>query len=588
MKRREQTVAQKERRPKRTIKWALTGDLTHPDKSEGGIELTIGGLEAGKYRLSSWHNNPHTRHSPIDIYVDGTLRTRNIRQSEVIDDENAARAVTEFRVSGSNDVVIEFRPVSSELNERAMLCGFELFQLWVDEGLTSRKVRRGVFAVDIGATGQPVADGFIGLGYGVGDRRNYARFGDADGLPAGVTLTLKPTNPQDDLQFNPNPGVPARQRSRSRPSRPGVVSYRNIEFAEDAESRSDDHGSDRWYRPGRAQTSSNAIMEYLFSIAEMRPLSIWWVILLLTALAFLLGPVDYKVLKRLGRLPLTWLTCALWIVLFTAGAYYGVQALRGGQMQLRVVSVLDGIEHKDNDCVWSSAYLGLFAPYSADYQLKGLNNNQWWSGIAPTQDGRIYAYRRETSSRNIYCFQHDGGNLPYSVPINIWTMQCLLNESPQQQLPFTAKVELNGDELILNIANQSDSAIRHGYVLFGKDKDKDNILDFGRVSAHSNKQFRGQPRQRRIWTTDNIDRYPTKFRCEKAFFAQGSLQRTHAMKAYLTNGAAVVCTEYDNAPVPFAVKDRPCDYNHIQLVRLVVFPKQEKEEAENDPNQTSH
>ncbi|MHC4498814.1 MAG: hypothetical protein ACYS21_06835, partial [Planctomycetota bacterium] len=485
---------------------------------------------------------------------------------------------------GSNDVVIEFRPVSSELNERAMLCGFEIIKLHADDKPTTEDVGRRVFAVDIGATGQPVADGFIGLGHGVGDRRNYARFGDADGLPAGVTVTLKPTNTQDDLQFNPNPGVPARGRSRSRPSRPGVVSYRSIEFAEDAEHRSDDRYSDRWYQPGRTQTGSNAIMEHLYSIAEMRPLSIWWVILLLTTLALLLGPVDYKILKRLGRLPLTWLTCAVWIMLFTAGAYYGVQALRGGEMQLRAVSVLDGIEDKDNKCVWSSAYLGLFAPYSADYRLKGLEDNQWWSGIAPTRQEHIYAYRREAGRRNIYCFQHDGGNLPYSVPINIWTMQCLLNESPQQQLPFTAEVELNGDELILNIVNQSDSAIRRGYVLFGKDK----ALDFGRVLAHSNSQFRGQLGHRVVWTTDNIEHYPTKFDCEKAFFAQGSLQRTQAMKAYLANGAAVVCAEYDDAPVPFAVKDRPCDYNHIQLVRQVVFPREEKEEVENDSNETSH
>jgi hypothetical protein len=163
-------------------------------------------------------------------------------------------------------------------------------------------------------------------------------------------------------------------------------------------------------------------------------------------------------------------------------------------------------------------------------------------------------------------------------------MQCLLNESPQQQLPFTAEVELNGDELILNIVNQSDSAIRRGYVLFGKDK----ALDFGRVLAHSNSQFRGQLGHRVVWTTDNIEHYPTKFDCEKAFFAQGSLQRTQAMKAYLANGAAVVCAEYDDAPVPFAVKDRPCDYNHIQLVRQVVFPREEKEEVENDSNETSH
>ena len=88
-------------------------------------------------------------------------------------------------------------------------------------------------------------------------------------------------------------------------------------------------------------------MDHLYNISEMRPLSIWWVILLLGTLAVLLGPVDYKILKRLDRLPLTWLTCTFWIVLFSVGAYYGVRALRGGKLQMRVVSVLDGIENND-------------------------------------------------------------------------------------------------------------------------------------------------------------------------------------------------------------------------------------------------
>jgi hypothetical protein len=225
----------------------------------------------------------------------------------------------------------------------------------------------------------------------------------------------------------------------------GLSSKRSIGLAEDAEQNPDHRGDENMYNIGPAQVGNNAVMEYLYSISELRPLSIWWVIVLLTLLAVLLGPVDYKVLKRIGRLPLTWVTCSLWIILFSVGAYYGVQALRSGRMQLRVVSVLDGIE--GSDYAWSTAYCGLFAPYSDAYKLKGLGERQWWSGIAPVQE-HVYAYGRQIGSRNIYCFQHDGGSLPYSLPINIWTMQCLLNESPLQQLPISAEVQQRGDQLI--------------------------------------------------------------------------------------------------------------------------------------------
>jgi hypothetical protein len=349
-----------------------------------------------------------------------------------------------------------------------------------------------------------------------------------------------------------------------------LPSDRTIEFIGDAENGSDESArvaSAHHYQVGRAQTGINAVMEYLYAIAEMRPLSIWWVILLLTALAFLLGPVDYNVLKRLGRLPLTWLTCAMWIILFTVGAYYGVQALRGGKMQFRVVSVLDGI---DDGCAWSTAYCGMFAPRSDDYRLEGLQENQWWSGIAPTGDN-IYARHREAGSRNIYCSQQDGYNRVDSLPVNIWTIQCLLSESPLPQLPLEAEVHRNGNEIIVSIINRSDSPINRGYVLFGNDR----VFDFDQVPALASKEFQGSLSHRRSWNSRDAERYRSvRFNCEKAFFARGCLQRTQAMRAYLASGAAAVCAEYENVPLSFAVKNRSCDYSQVQLVRLVVFPEE--------------
>ncbi len=109
-------------------------------------------------------------------------------------------------------------------------------------------------------------------------------------------------------------------------------------------------------------------------------------------MAVLLGPVDYLVLKRLDKLPYTWLTSTGWIVIFTVGAYFGVQWLRAGAMEVRAVSVLDGIA--DSNCAWATSYTGLFAPRSGDYRLAGLTPNQWWSGISPMRE-EVWAYQRD-------------------------------------------------------------------------------------------------------------------------------------------------------------------------------------------------
>jgi len=335
----------------------------------------------------------------------------------------------------------------------------------------------------------------------------------------------------------------------------------------------------RRYEIGWAQAANNAVMEFLYQ--QIRPLSIWWVILLLITLAVLLGPVDYKLLKRIDRLPFTWLTCAFWIILFTVGAYYGVQAIRAGDMELRVVSVLDGIKNSNN--VWSTQFCGLFAPYSDDYKLEGLQENQWWSGIAPSQE-TIWQQNNQIGGRRIYCFQHDGGNLPYSIPINIWDVQCLLNESNVQKMPFDAEVRLLGEEVEINIVNESEAPIKKGRVLLSNNRG----ITFDTVPAGQSRSFSSQTHRMGLWDEYGSDRYNQYysrrgrtnigFKNEDAFFAQGCLQRTQTMSAYLADGAAIVSVEYDQAPISFGLKARTYKRNHLQLARLVVFPKEQKKE----------
>jgi hypothetical protein len=316
-------------------------------------------------------------------------------------------------------------------------------------------------------------------------------------------------------------------------------------------------------------------MEFLYQ--GIKPLSIWWVILLLAMLAILLGPLDYKLLKRIDRLPMTWVTCTFWIALFTVGAYYGVQAIRGGDLELRVVSVVDGIE--DDDHAWSTNYCGMFAPYSSDYRLSGLQPNQWWSGIAPSQN-TFSQYNREMAGRRIYCYQHDGGNVPYSLPINIWTVQCLLNESPVEKVPFSAEVIQDGDQIEVTITNDSDTPIKNAYVYLGNDRG----VNLGPVQAGQSQRFKKTTVRKRLWSSYDQGRYRQdiysrrhqpigNFRNDDAFFAQGCLQRTRAMSDYLDRGAVLVCAEYDQAPVSFTIEKHSCKPNHVKMARLIVFPK---------------
>ncbi|HNS21530.1 MAG TPA: hypothetical protein PKH24_13585 [Sedimentisphaerales bacterium] len=337
------------------------------------------------------------------------------------------------------------------------------------------------------------------------------------------------------------------------------------------------------HRIGIAQSAANQVMNYLFELRQMQPLSIWWVILTLTLLAVLLGPVDYWVLKRLDRQPLTWLTSTGWIALFTFGAYYGVQYLRAGSMELRAVTVFDGIA--DANCAWASCYAGVFAPRSDEYRLDGLTPHQWWSGAAPMQE-EIWAHQRESGMRQIYCRQADGGNLPTSIPISIWTVQSLLCEWTPKEMPFAATIDRSGAVPAVEIRNLSDSRIRLGYVLF-----KDSCADLGPVAARSTQRFPIRTRAFQLRLSQDLPsgdgrggappnvRMPVELprlpvsltgAADNAFFAQGCLNRTVGMYCCLDSGSAIVCVVFEDPPTPFTIRSRSYAVNHIQFARLLV------------------
>ena len=380
---------------------------------------------------------------------------------------------------------------------------------------------------------------------------------------------------------------PESEDTASSGSQPGnaVLRGRTIVLAEDLPDEDSRGGNpnDNRYMIGIAQNASNQVMDHLYALKQMQPLSIWWVILTLTALAVLLGPVDYLVLKRLDKLPYTWLTSTGWIVIFTVGAYYGVQWLRSGAMELRVVSVLDSVA--EGNCAWGTSYAGLFAPRSDDYRIEGLKPNQWWSGISPSRD-EFWAYQQEAGMRQIHCLQADGGNLPVSLPVNIWTVQSLLSEWNAADAPFAATVERDGDNAIAEIRNTSASRIRGGYILFD-----DACANLGPVPANSSQRFElrtrpfrswqpsgsvnpPQRRGRRVggWPGVDVPRYPTTLSgsLDSAFLAQGCLPRTMAMHTCLRLGVALVCVVYEDAPLPFGIEDHSCAVNHVQFARQLV------------------
>jgi hypothetical protein len=92
-----------------------------------------------------------------------------------------------------------------------------------------------------------------------------------------------------------------------------------------------------------------------------------------TLLAFLLGyilivgPLNYLVLRRLGRLEWAWLTVPLAVLVFSGGLYAVGFGLRGGASQLNQLAIVQAAEGQRPGIV--TAYVGLFSPRRATYTV---------------------------------------------------------------------------------------------------------------------------------------------------------------------------------------------------------------------------
>ncbi len=334
------------------------------------------------------------------------------------------------------------------------------------------------------------------------------------------------------------------------------------------------------YEMDETGRGTTAVLDYLLDIPEMQPISIGWVVLLLVGLAVVIGPVDYLVLKRYDRLPLTWLTFAAYIGLFSAGAYYGVAAMRSGPAQVRAVTVTDIVQ--DGPGGWSCCYSGLFAPASDAYRLDGLGPRQWWSAVSPLASDYLYAYQQEGGFRRQFvCVQEDGGNLPVDVPVSIWSMQCMMTEGPAEGAPLRAEVEVEGDRARARIENRSDRPILRGCVYLGKGRG----LAVGRVGAGDKHDVEGTPVGIGLadgapgpWVYDlPLGEEPhaggVLANWLTVYLAGGIYPRTRAIEAYLARGDAVVCVEYDGAPPPYRLAGRRAEAVNRWLVRVVVTPR---------------
>lgn len=169
----------------------------------------------------------------------------------------------------------------------------------------------------------------------------------------------------------------------------------------------------------------------------------------LLGLMFIVGPLDWFVLKMLHRQPWTWATTTGWIGLVTVGSLYTGQLLRSGELHLRTVSL---VEQVDGRCVVASEIVAIYSPTTRRYELSVPAG--WWQPLPGEQWFASRGLREE------YDFlQARDGNAPLPLRVPIWSLRLLhglrwIDDAPlvEAQLRMGDHGQLKGT--IRNLAKQ--------------------------------------------------------------------------------------------------------------------------------------
>lgn len=123
------------------------------------------------------------------------------------------------------------------------------------------------------------------------------------------------------------------------------------------------------------------MMSALATLPSLELPSVRWVALLLVIYILLVGPVNYLVLRRMRRLEWAWVTIPVMTLTFSIGAYGVGYGMRGGDVILNELSIIEVLPGGEMTQV--RTYIGLFSPTKHTYTLT-LNEDPLVSPLNPS------------------------------------------------------------------------------------------------------------------------------------------------------------------------------------------------------------
>jgi hypothetical protein len=355
----------------------------------------------------------------------------------------------------------------------------------------------------------------------------------------------------------------------------------------------------------RQYNASESVEDFLGNVPGAGKFGFSYVALVLLGMMVVVGPVDWFVLRKLGRQPWTWLTTTGWIILISGGALFIGHIFKSGKLHYGSVRVID---QAGAVTVGETSLTGIYAPRTTSYHLEAVPGDLptpdaggvtpgpahvppppgWWSVASTEESGSRHGMANDMSFH-----QTDEGNAPEEMYINVWNLRFLREESTRAGPPMidaTLAVRaagLGGNPHVTGtIRNLTGKPLTNVRVRFkdGVTPAIDRIESNGSVNVDadvapgSNGPFNASPmNQPYAYGYRNVqDVMPAANLWQVA--GDLSAHRTRRMESLLKTGNfACVYADCPGAEPPAALReaaDGSAEQQHYELVRALVAVRQ--------------
>jgi len=178
----------------------------------------------------------------------------------------------------------------------------------------------------------------------------------------------------------------------------------------------DDDGNLAGDTESRRLVAMQVVLDRLADVPGVGTFDFSYIAIVLIAMMLIVGPIDWFVLRKLGKQPWTWVTTTGWIALITFGALYIGRLYRSGDLYYRTVRLVD---QADGQVAGVVDVAGLYSPKTRPYGLE-TPRDAW---CEPANSNEMNAWRQSPRmAKEFVSVQAMSGNRPLPTVVNIWNL----------------------------------------------------------------------------------------------------------------------------------------------------------------------